>query len=97
MPRTKSDETREWLRQTTVELLTELAKSPHGDTKDAVEEQAVRVDGLAGDLIAADPEGAVLFLGDLAVRILKALCEKTGADPLVTLQQFAPPAPRSSS
>ncbi len=97
MPRTKSDETREWLRQTTVDLLTELAKAPPGDSKDAVEEQAVKVDGLAGDLIAADPEGAVLFLGDLAVRLLKALGEKTGADPLVTLQKFAPPAPANSS
>ncbi len=93
MVRATPDETREWLRQTTVDLLVELSRSPDGDTKDALEERAVRVDGLAGDLIAADAEGAVLFLGDLAVTILKALCQQTGADPLATLKEFAlPPA-----
>jgi hypothetical protein len=97
MPRATSDETKEWLRHTTVDLLTELARSPQGDTRDAVGEHALRVDGLAGDLITADPEGAVLFLGDLTVRILKALSEKTGADPLVTLQKFAPPPGASGS
>jgi hypothetical protein len=92
VPRATSGEKREeWLRRTTVDLLAELSRSPDGDAKNAVEEHAVRVDGLADDLIAVDPEGAVLFLGDLAVRILKALCEQTGADPLMTLQEFALP------
>jgi hypothetical protein len=91
MARPTSDETREWLHQTTVDLLAELSRSPDGDTRDASEEHALRVDALAGDLISADAEGAVLFLGDLAVKILMALCQQTGADPLATLKQFALP------
>ena len=95
MARATSDETREWLRQTTVDLLVELAKVPPGDSKDALEERAVRVDGLAGDLIAADAEGAVLFLGDLAVTILKALASKP-APTHWPLSRSLPSRPRTS-
>jgi len=89
MSRANSDEGRERLRQMSVSLLTELMTPPDDKSGEAVGEHAITVDGLAGDLLEADAEGAVLFLGDLAVRAVSAYCEKTGADPLATLQEFA--------
>ncbi len=88
MARASSDEGKERVRRMTTALLTELVKATAGGSNQAMAEQAVRVDGLADDLLAAEAEGAVLFLGDLVVRILEAYCHETGADPLVALQKF---------
>jgi hypothetical protein len=88
MARASSEEGRERVRRMTTALLTDLLEVPAGGSNQAMAEQAVRVDGLADDLLAAEAEGAVLFLGDLVVRILEAYCHETGADPLVALQKF---------
>jgi hypothetical protein len=93
MPRTTSGDGRERLRRMSVAFLTELMNPPELESKEAVEQHAVTIDGLADDLLEADAEGAVLFLGELAARTLEALCEKTGTDPLVTLQGLALQAP----
>jgi len=88
MARGSADEGKERVRRMSSALLNELLRSPAAGSNEAMAEQAVRVDGLADDLLAADAEGGLLFLGDLVVRILDAYCHETGADPLVALQKF---------
>jgi hypothetical protein len=78
----------------TVAFLTQLATPTTPGPSEADLERSLRVDGLADELLDTDAEGALLLLGDLVVRIVEALCAKTGGDPLETLQEFAhPPAP----
>jgi hypothetical protein len=89
MPRLTSAERKEEVRRMTVVLLTELINPPDPQSREAVEQHAVTVDGLADELLEADAEGVLLFLGDLAARALESLGEQTGTDPLVVLHRLA--------
>ena len=77
MAKTTSDEKRERLRQMTVAFLAELTSPPEGKSRDADEEHALRVDGLASDLLDTDAEGAILFLGDLVQIVLPRIDKHT--------------------
>jgi hypothetical protein len=92
MPRPTSAERKEEVRRMTVALLTELINPPGPGPKKEVEQHALTVDGLADELLEADAEGVLLFLGDLAARALELLGEQTGTDPLVLLERLAPEA-----
>jgi hypothetical protein len=89
MARTNADEKKERLSQMTVAFLAQLATPPDGPSQEADVERSLRVDGLADELLDTDAEGAILLLGDLVVRIVDALCAKTGGDRLETLRAFA--------
>jgi hypothetical protein len=89
MPRATPDEGREGLEQMTVAFLTEIMKSADSASKSAVEEHALTIDGLAGDLLEAHAEGGLIFLGELATRAIKGLGEQTHSDPNVVLQRLA--------
>jgi hypothetical protein len=88
MPRPTSAERKEEVRHMTVALLTELINSPSPGSREAVEQHALTVDGLADELLEADAEGVLLFLGDLAARALESLGEQTGTDPVVVLERL---------
>jgi hypothetical protein len=90
MPRNTGSELREQAQKMVVALLTELMNPPDPGAKEAVTD-AVAVDGLADDILAADAEGALLFLADLAARAIKTLGDKTGTDPAVALQALTRP------
>lgn len=89
MPRANPDEGRERLRQLVVAFLTELMKPVDAGSMEAVGEHAITVDGLAGDLLETEAEGAVVLLGDVSARAVKALAEKIGTDPLVILDRIS--------
>jgi hypothetical protein len=88
MTRTKSEPGRERLPHLTVALVTELRRPSTGGSNQDMAEHALRVDELADDLLAADGEGAVLFLAGVVVNIVDALCAKTGEDPVMALERF---------
>ncbi len=71
MPRNTGSDLREQAQRKVVALLTELMNPPDPGSKEAVTTDAVAVDGLADDILAADAEGALLFLADLAARAIK--------------------------
>jgi hypothetical protein len=89
MPKANSDEGRERLRQLVVAFVTELMKPVDAGSMEAVGEHAIAVDGLAGDLLETEAEGAVVLLGDVSARAVKALAEKIGTDPLVILDRIS--------
>jgi hypothetical protein len=97
MTRTKSEPGRERLPHLTVALVTELGRPATGASNQDMAEHALRVDELADDLLAADGEGAVLFLAGVVKDILGALCAKTGEDPGTALDRFVHNHPGSSS
>ncbi len=93
MPRPTSAERKEEVRRMTVALVTELINPPSPGSREAVEQHALTVDGLADELLEADAEGVLLFLGNLAAKALASLGEQTGTDPLVVLQRLASEVP----
>jgi hypothetical protein len=92
MARTTASDRRDESQRSVVALLTELMNPPDPQSKGAVEEHAVTVDGLADDILESDAEGALLFLADLAARAVKSLSDKTGTAPAACLQSLASPA-----
>jgi hypothetical protein len=89
MPKAHSEEGRERLRQLAVAFLTELMKPTDPGSVEAVGDHAIAVDGLAGDLLETEAEGAVVLLGDVAARAIKALADQIGTDPLVILERLS--------
>jgi hypothetical protein len=89
MPRANSDEGREHLRQLVVAFLTELMKPVDPGSIEAVGERAIAVDGLAGDLLETEAEGAVVLLGEVAAGALKAVADRVGTDPLAILERLS--------
>jgi hypothetical protein len=88
MVRTTSETGRERLPHLTVALVTELGRPASGGSSQDMAERALRIDELADDLLAADGEGAVLFLAGVVTKILDALCAKTGEDRATALERF---------
>jgi hypothetical protein len=92
MPRGNAGERRKQAEGKVVALLTELMKPPPDPTaKEAVENQAVIIDGLADDILAVDAEGGLLFLADLTARAIRSLGEQTGAHPAAVLETLTRP------
>jgi hypothetical protein len=88
MVRTTSETGRERLPHLTVALVTELGRPTSGGSNQDMAEHALRIDELADDLLAADGEGAVLFLAGVVTKMLDALCAKTGEDRGTALERF---------
>jgi len=91
MPKSTASERREQSQRSVVELLTELMNPPNPESREAVEEHAVTVDGLADDILETDAEGALLFLADLAAKAIKSLSDKTGTAPGACLHALTVP------
>lgn len=89
MPKANSEEGRERLRQLVIAFLAELMKPVDAGSMEAVGEHAIAIDGLAGDLLETEAEGAVVLLGDVAARAVRALADKIGTDPLVILERLS--------
>ena len=81
MARTTSETGRERLPHLTVALVTELGRPTSGGSNPDMAEHALRVDELADDLLAADGEGAVLFLAGVVVRNPRRAVCKNGRGP----------------
>ncbi len=88
MVRTTSGTGRERLPHLTVALVTELGRPTSGGSNQDMAEHALRVDELADDLLAADGEGAVLFLAGVVMKTLDELCAKTGEDRGTALERL---------